>query len=108
MRLQCFLLDVDYITVEGRAVIRMWLKDNEGRNIIAYDSHFEPYFYAVTEDAEPVMSVFALRGGEEIRPQRFERVTRKDFGRPIQVLKVYVAHPQHVPLLRERVAELGV
>ncbi|MGZ4937020.1 MAG: DNA polymerase domain-containing protein, partial [Halobacteriota archaeon] len=51
---------------------------------------------------------FALRGGEEIRPQRFERVTRKDFGRPIQVLKVYVAHPQHVPLLRERVAELGV
>ncbi|MGZ4902846.1 MAG: DNA polymerase domain-containing protein [Halobacteriota archaeon] len=108
MRLQCFLLDVDYITVEGRAVIRMWLKDNEGHNIVAYDSHFEPYFYAVTEDAEPVMSVFALRGGEEIRPQRFERVTRKDFGRPIQVLKVYVAHPQHVPLLRERVAELGV
>ncbi len=108
MRLQCFLLDVDYVTVEGRAVIRMWLKDGEGRNIIAYDSHFAPYFYAVTDDADAVMSVSATRGGEDVRPNRYERVTRKDFGRPIQVLKVYVDHPQHVPLLREKVAELGV
>ncbi|MGZ4935677.1 MAG: DNA polymerase domain-containing protein [Halobacteriota archaeon] len=108
MRLQCFLLDVDYITVEGRAVVRMWLKDGDGHDIIAYDSHFEPYFYAVTEDSDAVMSVVAARGGEEIRPNRFERVTRRDFGRPIEVLKVYVDHPQHVPLLREKVAELGV
>jgi len=40
MRLRCFLLDVDYITLDGRAVIRMWLKDELGRNIIAYDPNF--------------------------------------------------------------------
>jgi DNA polymerase I len=108
MRLRCFLLDVDYITVSGRAVIRLWLKDERGNNIIAYDSDFEPYFYAVTDDASSIMSVASMRSGEEIRPNRVERVVRKDFGRPVTVLKVYVDHPQHVPILREKVAEVGV
>jgi len=108
MRLQCFLLDVDYVTVEGHAVIRMWLKDEQGHNIIAYDSQFEPYFYAVTDDADTVMSVSSTRSGEEIRPNRVEKVTRKDFGRVIHVLKVYVDHPQHVPILRAKVTELGI
>ena len=108
MRLRCFLLDVDYITLDGRAVIRLWLKDELGRNIIAYDPNFEPYFYAVTDDADAVMSVASMRSGEEIRPNRVERVVRRDFGQPIPVLKVYVNHPQHVPILREKVAEVGV
>jgi DNA polymerase I len=102
------LLDVDYITLDGRAVIRLWLKDELGRNIIAYDPNFEPYFYAVTDDADAIMSVASMRSGEEIRPNRVERVVRRDFGQPIPVLKVYVNHPQHVPILREKVAEVGV
>ncbi len=108
MRLRCFLLDVDYITLDGRAVIRLWLKDELSRNIIAYDPNFEPYFYAVTDDADAIMSVASMRSGEEIRPNRVERVVRKDFGQPVTVLKVYVDHPQHVPILREKVAEVGV
>ncbi len=108
MRLRCFLLDVDYITLDGRAVIRLWLKDELGRNIIAFDPTFEPYFYAVTDDADAIMSVASMRSGEEIRPNRVERVVRKDFGQPVTVLKVYVDHPQHVPILREKVAEVGV
>ena len=108
MRLRCFLLDVDYITLDGRAVIRLWLKDELGRNIIAFDPTFEPYFYAVTDDADAIMSVASMRSGEEIRPNRVERVVRKDFGQPVNVLKVYVDHPQHVPILREKVAEVGV
>ncbi|MFZ0011175.1 MAG: DNA-directed DNA polymerase [Halobacteriota archaeon] len=102
------MLDVDYITLDGRAVIRLWLKDELGRNIIAFDPTFEPYFYAVTDDADAIMSVASMRSGEEIRPNRVERVVRKDFGQPVTVLKVYVDHPQHVPILREKVAEVGV
>ncbi|HYC19648.1 MAG TPA: DNA-directed DNA polymerase [Candidatus Bathyarchaeia archaeon] len=108
MRLRCFLLDVDYITLDSRAVIRLWLKDELGRNIIAYDPNFEPYFYAVTDDADAVMSVVSMRSSEEVKPNRVERVVRRDFGEPVTVLKVYVEHPQHVPILREKVAELGV
>lgn len=108
MRLRCFLLDVDYITLDSRAVIRLWLKDELGRNIIAYDPNFEPYFYAVTDDAVAIMSVVSMRSGEEVKPNRVEHVVRKDFGEPVTVLKVYVDHPQHVPILREKVAELGV
>src|SRR5665647_3892018 len=78
MQLRCFLLDVDYVTLNGRAVIRLWLKDERGQNIIAYDSSFEPYFYAVTDDARAIMSVASTRSGEEIKPNRVERVVRKD------------------------------
>lgn len=108
MQLNCFLIDVDYITQEGRAIIRMWLKDNDGKNIIAYDPKFEPYFYAITDDETKILSVEVLRNDEEIRPNRVEKVTKQDFGTPIEVMKVYVNHPQHVPLLREQVAGLGI
>jgi len=108
MQLRCFLLDVDYITLDRRATIRLWLKDELGRNIIAYDPNFEPYFYAVTDDANAIMSVASIRSGEKIRPNRIERVVRKDFGQPVSVLKVYVDHPQHVPILRGKVADVGV
>ena len=108
MQLNCFLIDVDYITQEGRAIIRMWLKDNDGKNIVAYDSKFEPYFYAITDDETEILSVEVLRNDEEIRPTRAEKVKKQDFGTPIEVMKVYVNHPQHVPLLREQVAGLGI
>ncbi len=107
MQLNCFLIDVDYVTLEGRAVIRMWLKD-DGKNIVAYDTKFEPYFYAITDDDSEILSVTAIRSGEEIKPNRVEKVIKKDFGTSIEVLKVYVNHPQHVPLLREQVTGLGV
>jgi DNA polymerase I len=107
MKLNCFLIDVDYITLEGRAIIRMWLKDDDGKNIVAYDPKFEPYFYAITDYDEEILSVTAIRSGEEIKPNRVEKVKKQDFGRPIEVLKVYVNHPQHVPLLREQVIGLG-
>ncbi len=108
MQLDCFLIDVDYITLEGRAIIRMWLKDNDGKNIVAYDPKFEPYFYAITDDGSELLSVTAIRSGEEIKPNRVEKAIKKDFGTPIEVFKVYVNHPQHVPLLREQVTGLGV
>jgi DNA polymerase I len=86
----------------------MWLKDTDGKNIIAYDPKFEPYFYAITDDETEILSLEVLRSGEEIRPNRVEKVTKQDFGTPIDVMKVYVNHPQHVPLLREQVAGLGI
>ncbi len=107
MQLNCFLIDVDYVSLEGRAVIRMWLKD-DGKNIVAYDPKFEPYFYAITDDDSEILSVTAIRSGEEIKPNRVEKVIKQDFGTSVEVLKVYVNHPQHVPLLREQVTGLGV
>ncbi|HYA32536.1 MAG TPA: DNA-directed DNA polymerase [Candidatus Bathyarchaeia archaeon] len=94
--------------MDGRAVIRLWLKDELSHNIVGYDPHFEPYFYAVTDDEDAILSVVSMRSGEQIKPNRVERVVRRDFGQPIDALKVFVNHPQHVPILREKVADLGI
>ena len=42
-----WLLDVDYITQEAKAVIRLWCRDDQGRDVVIFDPNFEPYFYAV-------------------------------------------------------------
>ena len=41
-----WLIDVDYVTENGRAVIRLWCKDDRGV-FVAYDRNFLPYFLSL-------------------------------------------------------------
>ena len=43
------ILDTDYITENGKPVIRVFKKEN-GEFKIEYDRTFEPYFYALLKD----------------------------------------------------------
>ena len=43
------LLDVDYITRDEKAVIRLFYKEDDDRKIVEV-TDFQPYFYAVPED----------------------------------------------------------
>lgn len=43
------ILDTDYITENGKPVIRVFKKEN-GEFKIDYDRTFEPYFYALLKD----------------------------------------------------------
>ncbi|MCS7121320.1 MAG: DNA-directed DNA polymerase [Archaeoglobaceae archaeon] len=88
-----WLLDVDYVTVGGKAVIRMWCKDSEGI-FVAYDRNFKPYFYVLGFDDE----IFKKA---EVSPESYEKVKVKILGKEVEVTKVYAKHPQHVPILRE-------
>ena len=49
------LLDIDYITENDKAVIRLFgkLKGNEeGKSLIVLDKSFEPYIYVIPYDEE--------------------------------------------------------
>lgn len=109
MKLSGYLLDADYITEEGHAIIRLWCRDEDGVFVVL-DPDFEPYFYVIPEDGiEPddLMQVKATRYQEVIRPERVEWVERRDYGEPVRALRVTTEHPQHVPSLREAMSDYG-
>lgn len=104
-----WLLDADSVTEDGRAVIRLWCKDAEGRTVVVFDRDFEPYFYLLPRgaDAGGVEAVRTRRHDEEVSPRRVEPVQRRILGRPVQALRVVARHPGHVPALREALARHG-
>ncbi|MFH1284961.1 MAG: 3'-5' exonuclease, partial [Candidatus Micrarchaeota archaeon] len=103
------LIDVDYITKGGQAVIRLVMKRK--RFFRVYDYGFEPYFYVGAVDlkkAEKELGeITALEGNREIGVKRIETVKRELFGEEKELLRVFCWHPSHVPLLRERVRGIG-
>ncbi|WP_297503790.1 DNA polymerase domain-containing protein [Thermococcus sp.] len=99
------ILDTDYITEDGRPVIRVFKKEN-GEFKIDYDRNFEPYIYALLRDdsaIEDIKKITAERHGTTVRVVRAEKVKKKFLGRPIEVWKLYFTHPQDVPAIRDRI-----
>nr|P74918.1 RecName: Full=DNA polymerase; AltName: Full=Pol Tfu; Contains: RecName: Full=Homing endonuclease PI-TfuI; AltName: Full=Tfu pol-1 intein; Contains: RecName: Full=Homing endonuclease PI-TfuII; AltName: Full=Tfu pol-2 intein [Thermococcus fumicolans]CAA93738.1 DNA polymerase and endonuclease [Thermococcus fumicolans] len=101
------ILDTDYITEDGRPVIRVFKKEN-GEFKIEYDRDFEPYIYALLKDdsaIEDVKKITASRHGTTVRVVRAGKVKKKFLGRPIEVWKLYFTHPQDVPAIRDKIRE---
>ncbi len=108
--MEAWLLDVDYITEHGRAVIRLWCKDDRGV-FVAYDRNFLPYFYVLREDGKPtsedILGIKVKTKSEIIAPLKVEEVTVKSLGKEVEAFKVYARHPQHVPKLREEIKKFA-
>ncbi|MHC1636302.1 MAG: DNA-directed DNA polymerase [Candidatus Methanospirareceae archaeon] len=114
MKKEGFLLDADYMTENGKPVVRLWCKSKEGEDFVILDYDFEPYFYVVVDSDKDILKareeIGRIRVGSGdgvIGVKRIEDEERKLLGNPIPVLKVFAEHPKHVPLLREEIARKG-
>ncbi|KQH81976.1 hypothetical protein AMR53_08545 [Thermococcus thioreducens] len=99
------ILDADYITEDGKPVVRIFKKEN-GEFKIEYDREFEPYIYALLRDdsaIEEIKKITADRHGKVVKVKRAEKVQKKFLGRPIEVWKLYFTHPQDVPAIRDEI-----
>ncbi|ASA76863.1 DNA polymerase [Thermococcus sp. 5-4] len=99
------ILDTDYITEDGKPVIRIFKKEN-GEFKIEYDREFEPYIYALLKDdsaIEDVKKITAGRHGKVVKVKRAEKVKKKFLGRPLEVWVLYFTHPQDVPAIRDEI-----
>jgi DNA polymerase elongation subunit (family B) len=74
------LLDVDYVTVDETAQVRLFL-----RGATLYDPNFSPYFYVLSssEDVSEKLSDFGT----------VERVKMALLGNTVWVYKLFVSHP---------------
>ncbi len=103
------LLDIDYITQDERAVVRLFGKEKamgghtSEKKIIALDTSFEPYIYIIANDINQ-----CRKDLDELDPipVNVELIQRKNFQIESQFLKVTFNHPQDVPKLRDEIRDL--
>ncbi len=99
------LLDVDYITRNHEATIRLFgklLGDNDQKHIIALDNHFKPYIYAIPFDIDSCINEL---GDLELRI--VEKVSKIDMGKIREVLKITYNNPRDISKLKEKLLNLS-
>ncbi|MDI9643464.1 MAG: DNA-directed DNA polymerase [Archaeoglobales archaeon] len=100
-----WLIDVEYVTLEDRAVLRLWCKDRDV--FVAYDKNFRPYFYVLGIEEETIQNAIVKTRKEAIAPESYEKRGVNFFGKEVKAFVVYAKHPQHVPKLREFFSKFG-
>jgi len=103
--IQGLLLDAEYVTLDEKAIIRLWCKGEEV--FIAYDKNFKPYFYVFDVDEETIERAVVKTRKGAITPESYERRKVKILGEEKDAFVIYAKHPQHVPKLREIFSEFG-
>ncbi len=111
METEVQVIDVDYVIEQDRPVVRVFGKDAKGKNVLARDTGFRPYFYAIPSGdikrlEEAVDDTRFKKDGESLPVKDTERVVRADGNSEVEVLKVYTDVPPTVPKLRELVSKL--
>jgi len=102
------LLDIDYITHEEKAVVRLFGKEQDidgktsDKKIIALDDTFEPYIYIIANDPKQCMEDLENLGPEV---KKIEIVKKKKFQIESEFIKVTFSHPQDVPTLRDNIRD---
>lgn len=101
------IIDTDYVTENGKPVIRIFKIEN-GKFKIEYDRDFQPYIYALLKDdsaIEEVKKITGERHGKVVKVVKAEKVQKKFLGKPIEVWKLIFQHPQDVPAIRNKIRE---
>ncbi|MCK9151489.1 DNA-directed DNA polymerase [Methanobacterium alcaliphilum] len=99
------LLDIDYVTEDDKAVIRLFGREKDHGNekqIIALDRTFKPYIYVIPKDMDACMEQL-----DDFDFEKIEKVQKKDLGNEAVFLKVTLKHPQEVPKLRDSIRNLS-
>ena len=90
------ILDIDYVTYEGKPVIRLFSKSGD-KNIILIDDTFEPYLYVVSDDIDECIS--EIKNNPDVIS--VEKVIKKDFQIENEFIKVTFTHPQDLAKNRD-------
>lgn len=100
-KIQFFPLDAAYKVQDGKAVINIYGRASDGRQITIIDSNFEPYFYLIPKDSVNISEKL-----EKIRIEnengvsfvaKTETVIKKFLGKEVFAIKVYANLPGSVP-----------
>lgn len=103
MNLKFFPVDIDYVIQDNKAVIRLFGRSVDGKQICVIDDSFEPYFF-VTGNPD-VASLQQLKENE-FSVIRVEKVRKKLNESEIGALKIFVNIPKAVPVLRDKIIQI--
>ncbi len=91
------LLDVDYVLLENKPVIRLWGKTADGEPVCVFYNGFLPYFF-VNRDPTDVLGNSAL----------IEPTNRTALNGSNKVWKVSISNPADVPKIRQKLEQAGL
>lgn len=98
-------LDATYKIQDGKAVINLFGKSDDGRQMTVIDSNFEPYFYVIPKEganiSEKLEKIRVESDNEIYYVTRTESVIKKFLGKEIFAVKVCTNLPGAVPPIRE-------
>jgi len=101
------IYDCDYIAMNNKTVVRLFIKDGKEKRTIYDDSH-TPYIYAVPkiDDAESrILDLVKVNKEMVVKVKDIENVVMKLGKDEVECLKVYFHYPFHVPELRDEIAK---
>ncbi|NOZ81758.1 MAG: DNA polymerase elongation subunit [Candidatus Micrarchaeota archaeon] len=104
MKLRLIILDCDYIQVNGKTVVRIFGKTEDGEPVCVFTNGYRPYFYLDTDDIENTRYEIEKMG---LDVEIVERIPPKGFSKPKKVLKIYGRDPSKIPEIRKECEKFG-
>ena len=103
--IQFFPLDANYKVDDRKAVIHLYGRAADGRQISVLDSSFEPYFYVIPKDGINIsekLEKIRIESADDVSfVTKTEAVIKKFLGKEVFAIKVYTNLPSSVPVIRD-------
>jgi len=95
--------DIVYTVKNGKAIIQLYGRTIEGKQICVLDEDFEPYFYIVGDVDKEALK--ALKQ-DDYQVVKVEKVKKNLNEHPVEAYKVFVNMPKGIPALKDLAKEL--
>ena len=99
MKKNVIVLDIDYVTIDDKPIVRLFAKDGD-KNIILIDENFKPYLYVVSDQIDRCMNNITEKLDVQV-----EKIIKKDFRKEREFIKVIFKHPQELAKNRDIVRD---
>jgi len=106
MELEGIILDIDYIILGERGVIRFALKTNE-KVYELIDKNFYPYFYLIPINDRINKEMLASFEIPEAKVRQVEEKKAYLLGKEVRVFQIFTDNPRNIPALSEAMREFG-
>jgi len=106
MELEGIILDIDYITLGERGIIRFALKTSE-KVYELIDKSFYPYFYLIPANDRISKEMLANFEIPEAKVRQVEERKAYLFGKEVRVFQIFTDNPRNIPALSEAMREFG-
>lgn len=103
MKTTFYPTDITYAVKNGKAIIQIFGRTTDGKQICAQDENFEPYFYATGLEEDELLKLKQ----DDNKVEKVEKVNKNLNEAPVQAYKVYVNIPKAVPVLKDLAKEKG-
>ncbi|HZX44888.1 MAG TPA: DNA-directed DNA polymerase [Candidatus Nanoarchaeia archaeon] len=104
-----FPIDITYKIESGKAVIYMFGRTADGKQVCVADRNFEPYFYVIPKKGENVeeklLKLKVESDGQTAEVVRTERIKKKFLGSEVNAVKVFTKLPSNVPIIRQTIKD---